>query len=160
MRHTTSRVFVVLATIALTACNAATTVSPSPSPPRDTTSPIPTTTPTLVPATPSPTATAPPQATTGALPPDGSWQVELTAAELVAAGWPADITPPGTYTWTFNDSRARLDLEEEDGDTFFCEADMEALDEGFRSDLRRRPLRRRSRRHRLDAGGRQAFNLP
>ena len=35
------------------------------------------------------------------LPPDGSWQVELSADDLVAAGWPADVTAPGTYTWTF-----------------------------------------------------------
>lgn len=66
------------------------------------------------------------------LPPDGSWQVELTADDLVAAGWPADVTAPGTYTWTFASSRARIDLDEDTGNSFYCEADMEPLDGGFR----------------------------
>ena len=66
------------------------------------------------------------------LPPDGSWQVELTADDLIAAGWPADVTAPGTYTWTFASSRARIDLAEDTGNSFYCEADMEPLDGGFR----------------------------
>ncbi len=125
-RHTVSPVVVVVALLALAACNAATG---TPAPQSETPSPSPLT-PSPAPETASPISQ--PQATIGTLPPAGSWQVELSADELVAAGWPADVTAPGTYTWAFTDGTARLDLEEEDGDIFFCEADMEALDEGFR----------------------------
>ncbi len=82
----------------------------------------------------TPTPTAQPQATSGGLPPDGSWQVELTASELVAAGWPADVTPPGTYTWTFTDGRAAIELHADDGSEIYCEADLTAVDDHVRFD--------------------------
>ena len=56
----------------------------------------------------------------------------LTADDLVTAGWPDDVTAPGTYTWTFGSGRARIDLDEEAGNSFYCEAAMEPLDGGFR----------------------------
>ncbi len=69
-----------------------------------------------------------PTATATNLLPDGTWQVELSAADLVAAGWPADVTPPGTYTWTFADGRATIDLDAKGGSDAHCEADMAAVD--------------------------------
>ena len=65
-------------------------------------------------------------------PPEGSWQVVLTAHDLVASGWPADVTAPGTYTWTFGSDRARIDLDEAAGASYFCEAEMAPSDSGFR----------------------------
>ena len=53
----------------------------------------------------------------------GPWQVELTADELVTAGWPDDVTAPGTYTWTFGDGRARIDLRGA-GNSFYCGAEI------------------------------------
>ena len=38
------------------------------------------------------------------------------------------MTPPGTYTWTFDDGRATIDLDASVGDDAHCEADMEAVD--------------------------------
>ena len=142
--HAIARVALVLATITLAACNAA-TVTPSPRP--DPPSPVPTATP----STPSPTAQ--PQATAGTLPPDGSWQVELTADELVAAGWPADVTAPGTYTWTFGGrpgpARSRTGGRRSPS---FARPEMDPLDE--RVSTRRTTLGvcgGRGRRHRLGA---------
>jgi len=66
------------------------------------------------------------------LPPDGSWQVELSAEDLLAAGWPADVTAAGAYTWTFAGDRARINLHDEAGNSFDCDADMESLNTGFR----------------------------
>ena len=75
----------------------------------------------------------PPPASDG-LPPDGTWQVEVTEDDFVAAGWPADINPPGTYTWTFADGRATIELSADDGGSAFCEADMSPLDGHVRFD--------------------------
>ncbi|MEO5704430.1 MAG: alpha/beta fold hydrolase [Candidatus Limnocylindrales bacterium] len=77
----------------------------------------------------SPTLTSAPSVgpTPAGLPPDGTWQVELTVAELVAAGLPPDVTPPGTYTWTFEDGRATLEFLGDDGSKAYCEADMVLL---------------------------------
>lgn len=93
-----------------------------------------TTAPTAAPtaATPTNSPSPQPQATTATLPPDGTWQVDLTVAELEAAGWPADVTPSGTYTWTFETGRATLDLNADDGSSAHCEADLAPLDDGFR----------------------------
>ena len=84
----------------------------------------------------SPTSTALPVASAPAsLPPDGTWQVELTAADLEAAGWPDGVTPPGTYTWTFLLGRATIELDAADGSGAYCEADMVLLDaSNFRLD--------------------------
>lgn len=100
--------------------------SPSPTPAR----PAPTVAPTA--ATPTTIASPQTQATAASLPPDGTWQVELTVAELEAAGWPADVTPSGTYTWTFEDGRAIIALDADDGSGVHCEADLAPLDDGFR----------------------------
>ena len=67
-------------------------------------------------------ATAPPAS--DGFPPDGTWQVEVTEDDFVAAGWPADTNPPGTYTWTFADGRATIELSADDGGSAYCEADM------------------------------------
>ena len=126
-RHTVSPVVVVVALLALAACNAATG---TPAPQSETPSPSPLT-PSPAPETASPISqpqeTIRHAATCRVL----AGRV-VRGTRLVAAGWPADVTAPGTYTWAFTDGTARLDLEEEDGDIFFCEADMEALDQGFR----------------------------
>ena len=105
--------------LTLTACNAATV---SPSPQRDTPSPDATTTPSPSPATATASPRPQPQPPPAHCRPKRPGGSSSSADELVDAGWPADVTAPGTYTWTFADGRARLDLEEEDGDTFFCEA--------------------------------------
>ena len=51
-----------------------------------------------------------PVGTPATLPPDGSWQVELGG---------------DTYTWTFGQGRARIDVAYAGGDAVFCEADIE-----------------------------------
>jgi pimeloyl-ACP methyl ester carboxylesterase len=69
------------------------------------------------------------------LPPDGTWQVDLTAADFQAAGLPADAAAPGTYRWTFEDGRASIELDADDGSGAYCEADMVLLDgSNFRLD--------------------------
>ncbi len=70
---------------------------------------------------PSPGASAFPAArspapTPASLPPEGRWQVVLSTDELVAAGAPLDGATAGTYTWTFDGDRARIDLEPEEGE--------------------------------------------
>ena len=52
------------------------------------------------------------------------WQVELSEAELVAAGWTSEVTPPGTYTWTFANGRATIEMRAEGGERAYCEAEM------------------------------------
>jgi len=99
--------------------------------PRPTTTAAPTATAAPV-ITVAPTATAAPtsspspkpQATAVGLPPDGTWQVHLTDAELVAAGWPSEIIQAGTFTWTFADGIATFEIAGDDGSSVHCEADM------------------------------------
>lgn len=87
------------------------------------------------PLAPIATPTASPDPDSAGLPPDGSWQVELTAADLLAAGRPADAAAPGIYTWTFQEGRAAINLDAEDGSGAYCEADMVLLDgSSFRLD--------------------------
>jgi pimeloyl-ACP methyl ester carboxylesterase len=64
---------------------------------------------------PTPNGSKAPLATLAALPPDGTWAVDLSTEELVAAGWPADVTPPGTYTWMFGQGRGRIELKDAAG---------------------------------------------
>lgn len=88
-----------------------------------------------LPTAPSPSAALPspaPQASAASLPPDGTWQVELSAADLVAAGWPADVTPAGTYRWTFAKGRATIELDASEGIDVHCEADMAPVDRHLR----------------------------
>ena len=47
---------------------------------------------------------------------------------FVAAGYPADANPLGTYTWTFADGRATIELSADDGSSAYCEADMSLQD--------------------------------
>ena len=74
-------------------------------------------------------ATASPQisaaATPIALPPDGSWQVDLTAEELIAAGAPVDDSRGGVFTYTFDRGRAMIDVRYEDGGHDSCAGSME-----------------------------------
>lgn len=77
---------------------------------------------TTVAATSSPSPTTEP--TAAGLLPDGTWQVQLTEQEFVAAGWPADIIQSGTFTWTFADGIATLAVAGDDGSSIHCEADM------------------------------------
>ena len=125
VRHTLG----VVVALTLAGCGAATTptrlespsASPNTTPAAATSAPSP---------SPSPSPTTPVAGLDG-LPPEGSWQVALTAEELVDAGWPADVTPPGTYTWTFADDRATIELLADEGDDVQCEADMVALAGNF-----------------------------
>lgn len=83
------------------------------------------------PATGSPTPGTPAASgTTGpqSLLPDGLWEVHLTTAELVAAGSPADSATAGVYRWTFDGTRARIDL----AGTNSCDADATADGTGVR----------------------------
>ena len=66
-----------------------------------------------------------PVETLAAPPPDGSWQVDLTAVELVAAGAPAEGAQGGTYIWTFEQGRARIEVKSEGAETVACVADIE-----------------------------------
>jgi hypothetical protein len=54
--------------------------------------------------------------------PDGLWEVHLTTAELIAAGSPSDNATAGVYRWTFDGTRARIDL----AGTSSCDADATA----------------------------------
>ena len=80
------------------------------------------------PATTSPSSHATPPAVSDGLPPNGTWQVKVTAEDFVAAGYPADANPLGTYTWTFADGRATIELSADDGSSAYCEADMSLQD--------------------------------
>lgn len=72
-------------------------------------------------ATTHPTAIA--VATDGPLFPDGGWQVDLSAEEMIDAGAsPADANP-GTYTWTFEGRQARIRVNYDSGDMVLCDAD-------------------------------------
>jgi hypothetical protein len=51
--------------------------------------------------------------------PDGIWEAELSQAELVDAGGPAD-SAGGVYRWTFDGARARITFNE---DEWHCDAD-------------------------------------
>jgi hypothetical protein len=119
MRNTVYRIAFIAISATLVGC-AAGSAPPSRSAPSSSAA-----TPSSAPAgAPSPA----PRSTAAALPPDGTWQVQLSAADLVAAGWPADVTPPGTYSWTFADDRATVELDAEDGSQVHCEADMAIVD--------------------------------
>jgi lysophospholipase L1-like esterase len=86
-------------------------------------------------ASPPPTPlTAPsPLETPATLPPDGTWQVELSEADLSAAGWSPDVTPPGTYSWIFGDGHARIELQDEAGVLMIaCEATMVPVEDRVR----------------------------
>jgi hypothetical protein len=91
----------------------------------------------VTPATPTPLASATPVATATAsvtppptsLLPDGAWQVELTDAELVAAGARNGALPAGVYTWTFEGTRARLAIDQ-GGDVGYCSAEASPADGG------------------------------
>jgi S-formylglutathione hydrolase FrmB len=61
------------------------------------------------------------------LPPAGQWRVTLSTEELVAAGAPPDGATAGTYTWTFDGARARIDLEPDEGEGIYCRGTMASL---------------------------------
>jgi TRAP-type C4-dicarboxylate transport system substrate-binding protein len=64
------------------------------------------------------------------LPPNGVWQVELKAEDVVSLGVPqSDVNDwVGMFTWTFQDSKAQLDHKGPGGD-FICQANMEFVDD-------------------------------
>jgi hypothetical protein len=78
----------------------------------------------------SPSATSVPPPTS--LLPDGVWEVTLTAADLVAAGAPADAVAAGTYRWTFDGTRARLQVAYDGGGSDECDADASTVPQGVR----------------------------
>lgn len=54
--------------------------------------------------------------------PDGTWQVDLSAADLEKAGAQPGALPAGVYTWAFEGTRARLTVAHE-GATDACSAE-------------------------------------
>jgi hypothetical protein len=49
--------------------------------------------------------------------------LDLDPDDLIAAGWPPDVTSPGSFTWTFEGNRARIELTDLDGNlVVFCDA--------------------------------------
>jgi TRAP-type C4-dicarboxylate transport system substrate-binding protein len=66
--------------------------------------------------------------TTG-LPPNGSWQVDLTADDVTRMGVPQSQVKDfsGVETWTFQDGKGQLDYKGPGGD-FTCLANMEFVD--------------------------------
>ena len=72
---------------------------------------------------PAPTQIATPEATQASLLPDGSWRVDVTDQELIAAGSPVEDAHGGTYTWTFAGTRARINVESTDLGPIECTAD-------------------------------------
>ena len=82
-RHAVPRVVLGAALFALAACSPATGGSAS-------------VTPTI-----EPLQTTTPEATQASLLPDGSWQVDLTPEELIAAVSPVEDAHGGKYTYTF-----------------------------------------------------------
>ena len=64
------------------------------------------------------------------LPPNGSWQVELAAEDVIAMGVPQSSVNDwvGMFTWTFQDGKAQLDYKGPGGD-FICQANMVFVDD-------------------------------
>jgi hypothetical protein len=77
------------------------------------------------PSAPSPDASAAPVGTPATLPPDGSWQVDLSADELAAAGATGDGTRAGVFTWTFGQGLATIDVSYADDGSVACAAVMQ-----------------------------------
>jgi hypothetical protein len=73
------------------------------------------------PASPTPVQTESSKATPATLLPDGSWQVELSASELAAAGAPNYAA--GTYRWTFDGSHAHITAPSTWGALIECDAE-------------------------------------
>lgn len=88
-----------------------------------------------VPAASAP-STAPSQTS---LLPDGIWEVELTPDEFIAAGAPASEPHGGVFRWTFNETRARIYVEDDRDGTFECDADASPAAEGVRLEYRDGP---------------------
>jgi TRAP-type C4-dicarboxylate transport system substrate-binding protein len=64
------------------------------------------------------------------LPPNGTWQVVLSADDFIRMGMAkpiAESTWAGTYSWTFQDGKGQLDYKGPGGD-FICLANMEFVD--------------------------------
>jgi TRAP-type C4-dicarboxylate transport system substrate-binding protein len=73
---------------------------------------------------------ASPEVWSTGLPPNGAWQVELTAEDVIKMGVPQSGVKDwvGMFTWTFQDSKAQLDYKGPGGD-FVCQANMEFVDD-------------------------------
>jgi hypothetical protein len=97
-----------------------------------------------VPTSPDVTSSPPPAtsapssqpATPNALLPDGIWEVNLSTEELIAAGAPADEVDGGIYRWTFDGTRARIQVYYHDGNSIECDADAARHAEGVRLQYR------------------------
>lgn len=87
--------------------------------------------PSFAPSTPTAPAGSP-AASELALPPDGSWQVHLTDDDLVAAGAPAAGVQGGTFTWTFAQGRAWIQVDPIGGDPVGCLATETTTPDGVR----------------------------
>jgi hypothetical protein len=68
---------------------------------------------------PSASASASARIVPATLLPDGAWTVDLSSDELAAAGANAQPLQPGTYTWTFKGTHARVSFPQ-DGHTGEC----------------------------------------
>ncbi len=65
--------------------------------------------------------------TPATLPPDGSWQVELSTEELSAAGASEQGARAGVFTWTFGEGRATISVSYADGGSVACAAVMQSM---------------------------------
>lgn len=67
------------------------------------------------------------------LPPNGAWQVELTAEDVTRMGVPQSGVKDwvGAFTWTFQDDKAQVDYKGSGGD-FVCQANMAFVDDVVR----------------------------
>ncbi len=76
-----------------------------------------------------PAATSSEDWSTG-LPPNGAWQVELTAEDVLRMGVPQSGVNDwvGAFTWTFQDGNAQLDYKGPGG-AFVCQANMAFVDD-------------------------------
>lgn len=85
----------------------------------------------------APAASSPsPSPTESPLLPDGIWEVELTADELIAAGAPAEDATGGVFRWTFDATRARINVNVDQGGRIECDADASSAAEGVRLEYR------------------------
>jgi hypothetical protein len=80
--------------------------------------------PAVVQASPQPTSGN--EAWSEGLPPSGVRQVELTTDDIAQRGVLRSkaVTWAGTYTWTFQDSKAQIDYRGTAGTDFSCQADL------------------------------------
>jgi hypothetical protein len=84
-------------------------------------------------------AASPPPHAQASLLPDGIWEVDLTADDLLAAGAPVEDAKGGVYRWAFDGTHARITVEYEDGGGIECDADASAAEGGVSLEYRDGP---------------------